>query len=282
MKNSENQQLVSIYIPSKNRSTLLKRAIESVLNQDYGNWELVIVDDGSTDETPQLLETYQKDHDKVRFYRNDQSMGIAAARNLAIEQSTGEFVTGLDDDDYFAPNRLSSLMASYDDEFAFVCSSVIWDFGNRKKVADRKQMVINLDQQLSYNHATTQVLVKRERLLSIGGFDANLVARLDYDAWTRLMIHYGSALRINQPTYILNRCADVERATSSDRNITGNHQFLEKHRERMNSKNLTNRAFWDIYAQNKSLGVLELLHQLYAGYAIIKLKYFIRRIFFGR
>ncbi len=273
--------LISVYLPTKNRSKLLKRAIDSVLAQDYKNFELIIVDDGSTDNTHSLLIHYQQHSDNVFFYRNNKSQGVVAARNLAIEKSNGEFITGLDDDDYFCVNRLSSLMSAYDEKYAFVCSSVIWEYSNFKIISDKKRMVFSLQQQLSYNHATTQVLVKRERMLAIGGFDINLVARLDYDAWTRLMIHFGSALRINQPSYILSRENGVDRITDGSANILGNHQFLKKHRSIMNKKNLLNHAFWDIYAQNKSLKFKELLPQLCAGNWVMKLKYFMQKQLFA-
>ncbi|MFK5985119.1 MAG: glycosyltransferase [Pseudomonadota bacterium] len=271
--------LISVYMATKNRAQLLCRAIDSVLAQDYENFELIIVDDGSNDNTPSKLLVYQQQNSNISFYRNEKSLGVAAARNLAIEQSKGEFVTGLDDDDYFYNNRLSSLMSAYDDQYAFICSSSIWDFGNHKTIADKKTLVFSLRQQLSYNHATTQVLVKRERMIAIGGFDVNMVARLDYDAWTRLMICYGNSFRINHPSYVISRNDGIERITGSPNNIIGNHQFLNKHKERMNTRNLYNWAFFDIYAQQKPFGIKLLLQQLWAGNVMMKLKYFIRRNF---
>ncbi len=276
MSNQLSGELISVYMPSKNRGPMLTRAIDSVLAQDYTNFELIIVDDGSTDDTPAVLADYQRRYDNVRCYRNETSIGVAAARNLAIEKSQGKFVTGLDDDDCFCPNRLSTLMAAYDDQYAFVCSGVVWDFGSRQKVADNQSMTFGLSQQLSYNHATTQVLVKRERMLAIGSFDTELVARIDYDAWTRLIERFGKAKRISEPSYILSRDEGVERITTSERNIKGNHQFVAKHQHLMSDKNRTNQAFWDMYAQNKRLGLGGLIQQLLAGHGWIKLKYFIR------
>ncbi|MFT5453262.1 MAG: glycosyltransferase involved in cell wall biosynthesis [Enterobacterales bacterium] len=280
--NNSNLPLISVYMASKDRAELLKKAIDSVLTQDYDNFELVVVDDGSSDATPEVLASYVLKYCNVRYYRTENNLGIAASRNKAIEKSIGEFVTGLDDDDYFCSNRLSSLMAAYDDKYAFVCSSAIWDFGDHSKVADSKKMVFNLSNQLSYNYATTQVLVRRERILAIGGFDDNLVARLDYDAWTRLIIRYGSALRINVPSYVLSRIPGLKRLTNSEKNIIGHHQFLEKYRTLMSPKNLRNQAFRSMYAQNIPFGIIELMLQLWAGNMIAKLKYFIRVNFLRR
>jgi len=275
----QKKPLISVYMPTKNRGVLLIKAIESVLEQDYPNFELIIVDDGSTDDTPKLLSQYASEYSKVRFFRNEQSIGAAAARNIAIKNAKGEFITGLDDDDLFCKDRLSSLYKHYDDKYAFICSSVIWDFGTRQKVADKKMQVFNLEQQLSYNHATTQVLVKTSRILETGGFDESFVARQDYDAWTCLMIKYGNALRIAHPSYILKRNDGLERITNSDSNIKGNHQFLQKHKPLMNKANLRNQDFWDIYAQGKRLTFIELGKLLFCGNVLMKLKYFIRSNF---
>ena len=263
-------------MPTKNRGQMLRRAIDSVMEQDYGNFELVVVDDGSTDDTPSVLAEYQKRYSHFRFYRNVQSVGVGAARNLAVQKCRGKLVTGLDDDDRFCPDRLSSLMKAFDLKYAFICSGVVWDYGDRSKLADNKPMVFDLQKQLSYNHATTQVLVLKERFLAIGGYDEALVARIDYDAWTCLMAKYGQAKRIANPSYILSRDEGVERITNSERNIKGNHQFVEKHRSKMNRTNIVNQAFWDIYAQNIPMGFGLLLRQLTAGYGWLKFKYFIR------
>ena len=88
---------------------------------------------------------------------------------MALQHCQGELVTGLDDDDWFLPHRLRRLYQAYDDKYAFVCSGVIWDFGivkgkAKRKRADSRAKVFNLTQQLSYNHATTQVLVSKSRL----------------------------------------------------------------------------------------------------------------------
>ena len=272
------QPLISVYMPTKNRGPMLKRAIDSILAQDIEHFELVVVDDGSTDDTPALLAHYQNQHHNFRFYRNEQSQGVAKARNLAIEKSLGKFVTGCDDDDWFEPQRLTQMLDAYDPKYAFVCTGVVWDYGERRasKVADTKAMIFDLNQQLSYNHATTQVLVERMRMLSIGGFDTELVARIDYDGWTRLIEKFGAAKRISAASYNLSRDDGVERVTTSARNIKGNHQFVAKHRHLMNEVNITNQEFWDMYAQNKRLGFIELLKQLVAGYGWIKFKYFVR------
>src|SRR3954469_6887531 len=99
-------QLVSIYLPTRNRRLLLERAIESALNQTYRNIELVVVDDGSTDDTPLLLDKIRKADQPLISNRNERSLGPSPARNLAVKAAKGFFITGLDDDDEFTPDRI--------------------------------------------------------------------------------------------------------------------------------------------------------------------------------
>lgn len=261
---------------TKNRPELVEKAINSVINQDYDNFELIIINDGSTDNTLTLLQSYQEKYQNIHCYHNKTSFGVAQARNQAIKNCSGDFITGLDDDDCFQTDRLSSLMANYDDKYSFICSSVIWDFGHKQKIADNKRKEINLNDQLNYNHATTQVLVKKARFDAIGCFDHNLVARIDYDAWTRLIEEYGCALRIANPSYILNRSREVVRITTSERDIKGNHQFLAKHKHKMSAQNLLNHEFRDIYARNDAYTFKKFLSHLAAGYIFNKFKYYVR------
>ena len=278
--------LISVYMPTKNRCELARRAIESVMVQDYPNFELVVVDDGSTDDTPSMLVEFSKTFRHFRFVRNEQSQGAAGARNLALEHCRGELVTGLDDDDWFKPERLSIMQQAYHDDYAFICTGVIWDFGmvngvHKTKKADHRAKVFGLAEQLSYNHATTQILVAKERLLAIGGFDTRLVARIDYDGWTRLIEHYGPAKRISDTSYVLSREDGVARITNSERNIEGNRQFFAKHQHLMNRANRLNQQFWDIYARNEKLSIWRLFNQLTAGLWWIKVKYYLRVNFFA-
>ena len=97
-------------MPTYNRSQMVQRAIASVLAQDYPHYELLIVDDCSKDDTWDVLNQLYGDNPKIRLFRQEKGQGACAARNLAIKAAAGDFVTGLDDDDEFLPNRLSSLM----------------------------------------------------------------------------------------------------------------------------------------------------------------------------
>ena len=105
--------LVSVIVPTHNRLSTLKRAIESVLAQDYPNIELVVVDDGSTDGTWNYL-SGRAQEGPWKVARNEEPRGACCARNQAIELASGGYIANLDDDDYFEPDRISKLLAAFE------------------------------------------------------------------------------------------------------------------------------------------------------------------------
>ena len=105
----ENQPLVSIIMPVYNCEKYLTESIGSVISQSYQNWELIIVDDGSTDRSSEIIDAYsQKDVRIKAFHKPNQ--GVSMARNLALEQMKGEYVTFIDSDDVYHANRLSRMI----------------------------------------------------------------------------------------------------------------------------------------------------------------------------
>jgi glycosyltransferase involved in cell wall biosynthesis len=100
-------ELISCITPTFNRKDLLARAIQSCIDQTYRNWEMIIVDDGSKDDTDKLVEEIAVRDSRVRFYRNP-GKGANAARNFGIRKSAGDYIVFLDDDDEHLPHRFES------------------------------------------------------------------------------------------------------------------------------------------------------------------------------
>lgn len=96
--------LVSIIMPSYNTASFIKETIQSVLNQTYSKWELIIVDDCSTDNTDEVLE-YIKDS-RIRYFKNDKNLGAAVSRNKALREARGQWIAYLDSDDLWTPDKL--------------------------------------------------------------------------------------------------------------------------------------------------------------------------------
>jgi len=105
-KTNKSNHLVSIITPAYNCAEFIEECIESVLNQTYQNWEMLIVNDKSTDNTQFIVESYAKKDPRIKLFNQEKNAGAAAARNKALELSQGRFVAFLDSDDAWKPNKL--------------------------------------------------------------------------------------------------------------------------------------------------------------------------------
>ena len=263
--------LISVYMPTFNRATMAIRAIDSVLAQDYPNIELLVVDDASTDDTWHRLTNKYINDERIRFFRQSSGQGACAARNRAISEARGDFVTGIDDDDEFLPGRLTSLYQAYNDKYSCVCSGYIWDYGNIQKQLYASRQVVALPELLDLHTLSNQALVKRERMLALGGFDTSLAAFQDYDMWVRVVQAYGPALRIATPTYKVNVGHELGRITNSPKRLDAHKQFVAKHRLLMSERNLQNQMFYRQSMQHIVLTLPQLLSS--SRYGLVKLKW---------
>ena len=117
-------ELVSIITPVYNNSEFIKQTIESVQKQTYKNWEMIIVDDCSTDRTPELIKKISKKDDRIKYIKLENNSGAAIARNKALSESRGRFIAYLDADDLWKKNKIQNqidFMLAHD--YAFVCSN---------------------------------------------------------------------------------------------------------------------------------------------------------------
>ena len=101
--------LVSIIMPSFNTGRFIGESIQSVLNQTYTKWELLIVDDCSIDHTEKVVFSFKDD--RIRYFRNEENMGAALARNRAMREARGEWIAFLDSDDLWMPEKLEKQIA---------------------------------------------------------------------------------------------------------------------------------------------------------------------------
>ena len=105
--------LVSVVLPTRNRSTYLKDSLQSVINQTYEDLEVVVVDDASTDDTKQLLESFQAKDCRIRYICNENPGGASAARNTGIKHARGTFIAFQDDDDIWHPEKIQRQLSAF-------------------------------------------------------------------------------------------------------------------------------------------------------------------------
>ena len=130
---SDTPPKVSVIIPTFNRATLLPRAIASVQAQTMSDWELIIVDDASTDETEQLIRSCLSQDPRIKYVRHENNRGVAAARNTGISQASGKFISFLDSDDEWRSAKLAvqiDFLQSHP-ELAGCLTGILWKNGGR-------------------------------------------------------------------------------------------------------------------------------------------------------
>ena len=183
---------VSVIIPTYNRSWCLSEAIDSVLSQTFQDMELIVVDDGSTDQTPALLSRYA---DRLRVLRQT-NRGVSAARNHGIQAAGGELIALLDSDDTWQPDKLARQVAFFDTHpDALICQTEeIWIRRGMRvnpKHRHRKPSGWIFEASLALCLVSpSAVMMRRELLQEMGGFDESLPACEDYDLWLRVSLRY--------------------------------------------------------------------------------------------
>lgn len=231
--------LVTVYMPTYNRVALLQRAVESVLGQDYRNIELIVVDDNSTDGTHQYLAEMAEKDSRFRYFINEKNSGACVSRNKAIFNAKGEFITGLDDDDYFHPDRISVFVnqarknanCAYFTTYNVKLSESI-TIKPSLLTAFKRNQISKPNLLLRRNYIGNQIFVKTDYLRNSGGFDPNLKAWQDLECWYNLLKSQKlKAVFIKKATQTVDISHAHERiSTQKISNITDSYYyFIKKH-----------------------------------------------------
>jgi glycosyltransferase involved in cell wall biosynthesis len=192
--------VITVVIPTYNRCDFLKAAIDSVLSQTFQDFELIVVDDGSTDNTIDLIRSYG---DSLVYLKHD-NQGPSAARNRGIEASRGDLVAFLDSDDRWHPEKLHIQVEAMEEEPRYLISHTgeIWYRNEellRQKKKHEKLPGYIFERSLSMCMVSMSTVIARRELFDlIGYFDERLPCCEDYDLWLRASLRYPFLL-IDQP-----------------------------------------------------------------------------------
>ena len=192
MKVKSKNPLVSVILPTYNRGWILTEAIDSVLAQDYKDYELIVVDDGSTDNTREILDAYGQDIIVLR----QANKGVSAARNRGIAEAGGQLVAFLDSDDLWLPRKLSWQVDFFklNPDAVINQTEEIWiRNGVRVNPKDRHRkpsgMIFERSLELCLV-SPSAVMIQKTLFDAVGVFDENLPACEDYDLWLRISCRY--------------------------------------------------------------------------------------------
>lgn len=211
--------IVTVYIPTFNRVELLKRAVESVRNQTYQNIEIIIVDDCSSDGTIEYLQAVSKQDRRIRYFLKEKNSGACASRNIAIENANGEFITGLDDDDYFLSSRIENFIQhkAFLNAYVFIFDTLLYKKNDKvfkDKFASFFPDIVDFNSIIYGNYIGNQIFCELKVLKKNNGFDINLAAWQDLDKWLNLLAEGKNGKRIDGATYIVDIDHAHERITS--------------------------------------------------------------------
>jgi len=189
---------VSIVIPTYNRAKLISRALKSIIDQTFVNWEAIVVDSYSTDSTDEILKNFKDPRIKYVKIQNHDGI-IAKSRNLGIKMAKGEWIAFLDSDDWWTNDKLKVCLNNIDDKVDFIYHELeIVDskskFLKKKNLSGRelKKPILNnlLEGVIKDGNAIGQssVVVRKKLLVKIGGIseDKNLIASEDFHTWLRI------------------------------------------------------------------------------------------------
>jgi len=211
------EPLVSIIIPTYNRAKLLPRTINSVLKQNYKNWELIVIDDRSTDNTKELIEGYSKKDSRIKYVLNYHKKGPGGARNCGIENAKGKYIAFLDSDDEWFKQHLEESIAILESEPIEVCAA-FWYEEKKGKLLENKSIPIkkainelkpvvkknacffdkNLCEYLIFNGISfahmDSLVIRKDILTKTGKMNENLFAAEDLEFMFRIFLNFNFGL----------------------------------------------------------------------------------------
>ncbi|MHC5825871.1 MAG: glycosyltransferase, partial [Nostoc sp.] len=190
IKNSKDLPIISVIIPAYNSEKTIKETIQSVLNQTFTDFELIIINDGSQDSTLEVVTQIQDPRIKVFSYSN---AGGNVSRNRGLERAGGEFVSFLDADDLWTPDKLQSQLKALQEnvtaKVAYSWTDYIDTKGQFLFSGKRINVNGNIYEDLLLNNFLengSNPLISKKALITLGGFDEFLSAAQDWDMWLRL------------------------------------------------------------------------------------------------
>lgn len=183
--------LISVMIPTYNRAKYIRQAIDSVIAQDYRPLEIIVVDDGSTDETSELVRQYDSFTVKY-FYKENIKMNVASARNMCLSKASGSFLAWLDSDDYYLPGKLSAQMEYLNEhsecEIVFTQVEDFFENENDKEIMNQAIYSKVLFGETKVCHAT--MLARRGMIQRTGSINEDLKIFEDMEWLYRIYFKY--------------------------------------------------------------------------------------------
>lgn len=195
---------LSVIVPVYNAQKFIRQTIDSVLSQTYSEFELILVDDCSTDNSYDILCEYIEKDSRVKVYKNEKNMGVSYTRNFAVDKAQGEFVALIDSDDMWEQNKLKIQMQAISDNNADLCytgSAFVDTHGVRSNFVFKVPQTITYKKLLKQNiMSCSSVVVRKELLKKYPMAHDNM--HEDFATWLAIAKSGAKCIGVNQPLLI--------------------------------------------------------------------------------
>ena len=183
------QPLVSVIMPAYNAEKYIEKAIMSVVNQTYTNWELIVIDDGSKDSTSEIVEKLAKKDERIAFYANEKNIGVARTRNRGFDLAKGEYVALLDSDDIWLEEKLEKQLALFsetDADIVYTSYGIVDVEGKKYKEDYLVPPQTDFEKMLGENHIGCSTVLLKKSVTEKYRFNENFYHE-DYVLWMQLL-----------------------------------------------------------------------------------------------
>lgn len=250
-------QLVSIIIPCYNAEKYIIETIRSLINQTYSNWELIIVNDGSTDNSLAIIKEFAEKDKRISFIDKSNS-GVSDSRNKGLEKSKGDFIAFLDADDIWKPEylekQITNLQQANQHTISYTACQLINQNGEKLNYQIRGENNPQLDdfliQKANYNTNPSGIVYKKECFEKVKGFDVNLSNNADQDILIQMLA------KGNSIGYIDELLWDYR---MHDNNMSKNISVLEKDTLYLFNKCVNQKLFTNFWFKQKCFSIMYLM-----------------------
>ena len=186
-QNTRMSPLISVITPTYNREIMVQNTIRSVLSQTFKDWELIIIDDGSTDNTEAAVKPFLKDP-RIRYYKKENT-GQPDSLNVASRNATGEFITFLDSDDEAYPDWLQTVAASVNGNTGIVCNGAVRRLMDGTMINEEPKETAIFGKKIKLKFTCGSLFIKRSIFVEVGGYDPEMKSNIQTDLGYRLLAY---------------------------------------------------------------------------------------------
>lgn len=193
---------VSIVLPTYNGSDFLRDSVESILNQSFNDWELIIVNDCSTDNTKIIIEEFVNKDSRIKVINNEKNQKLPRSLNIGFKRATGEYLTWTSDDNMYRANAIEKMLSYLEENKKEMMVCTQFEFVDENGEYQNTSVPYSNELMLIRDCVGACFMYRREVLDEIGEYDDDLFLVEDYEYWLRILFKYGNIGFLNENLYI--------------------------------------------------------------------------------